>query len=211
VTFHGSNGNDIWLALPPWDWQLPEAGKVLSYVTDPLSETAVMAGSGSIDLWLQSTAPDTDLQVTLSEVRPDGKETYVQAGWLRASHRKLNDAASSVLRPVHTNLESDAADLLQGKYVLARVELFPFAHVFRAASRIRLTVESPGGDRPLWKFDVLPADSEVTTTIARSAAHSSRVVLPLVPDIEVTTQLPACPALRGQPCRTYEELVNTPG
>lgn len=31
--------------------------------------------------------------MTLSEVRPDGKETYVQSGWLRASHRKLNDAA----------------------------------------------------------------------------------------------------------------------
>jgi hypothetical protein len=209
VTFQGSNSNDIWLALPPWHWQSPEAGKALSYVTDPLSDTAVMAGSGSVDLWLNSTVRDTDVQVTLSEVRPDGMETYVQNGWLRASHRKLNDAASSVLRPVHTYLASDAAKLPQDGYVLARVELFPFAHVFRAGSRIRLTVESPGGDRPLWKFDVLPADGAVTNTVARSAAHPSRVVLPLVPGIDVPTQLPPCPALRGQPCRAYEELANT--
>lgn len=211
VTFHGSNGNDIWLALPPWDWQPLAAGKALAYVTDPLSDPVVMAGSGSVDLWLKSTARDTDVQVTLSEVRPDGKETYVQAGWLRASHRKLNDAASSELRPVHTNFQSDAVDLPQGQYVLARVELFPFAHVFRAGSRLRIAVESPGGDRPLWKFDVLPADGEVVNTVAHSSAQPSRVVLPILPGVDVSTALPPCPALRGQPCRTYEELVNTPG
>jgi predicted acyl esterase len=210
VTFHGSNSNDIWLARPPWDWKPLEAGKAVAYVTEPLSDTVVMAGSGSVDLWLKSTARDTDLQVTLTEVRPDGGETYVQIGWLRASHRKLNEAASSVLRPVHTNFESDAADLPEGEYVLARVELFPFAHVFRAGSRVRISVESPGRDRPLWKFDVLAAEGEVINTIAHSAAHPSRIVLPVVPGIDVTTSLPPCPALRGQPCRTYEDLVNTP-
>ncbi|MFM9053726.1 MAG: CocE/NonD family hydrolase C-terminal non-catalytic domain-containing protein, partial [Solirubrobacterales bacterium] len=33
------------------------------------------------------------LQVTITEVRPDGKETLVQSGWLRASHRKLDPKA----------------------------------------------------------------------------------------------------------------------
>ena len=36
---------------------------------------------------------DTDLQVTLTEIRPDGKETYVQSGWLRASMRALDQEA----------------------------------------------------------------------------------------------------------------------
>ncbi len=39
-----------------------------------------------------------------------------------------------------------------------RVELFPFAHVFRAGSRIRITVEAPGGNRPFWTFADLPAN-----------------------------------------------------
>ena len=46
-------------------------------------------GNASVDLWLKSTAPDTDIQVTITEVRPDGKEMYVQNGWLRASDRAL--------------------------------------------------------------------------------------------------------------------------
>jgi predicted acyl esterase len=211
VTLHGSDENKVWLALPPWDWRPLVAGKAVAYATDPLPETVVMAGSASADLWIQSTAKDTDIQVTLSEIRPDGQEVYIQNGWLRASHRKVDDNASTILRPVQTHLQSDAADLPAGKFVQARVEVFPFAHVFRAGSRLRISVGAPGGTRPLWKFDALPADGEVTNTIGRSAAAPSRIVLPVVPGVDVTTPLPPCPGLRGQPCRTFEEFNNTPG
>ena len=176
--------------------------------TDPLSEDLVMAGSGSVDLWLQSTAPDVDIQVTLSEIRPDGKETYVQNGWLRASHRKLDDHASTVLRPIQTHRAVDAVALPAGQFVQARVELFPFAHVFRQNSRLRISVEAPGGSRPFWKFDALPADGEVVNTISRAAALPSRIVLPVIPDVSVPTALPPCPALRGQPCREYVAIQN---
>ena len=39
-----------------------------------------MLGTGSVDLWVRSTATDADLEVVLSEVRPDGKEVLVQTG-----------------------------------------------------------------------------------------------------------------------------------
>jgi uncharacterized protein len=211
VTSCHNCGDGVWRAKPPWDWQPLPDSKALAYVTEPLTEALEMIGSGSVDLWLKSTAKDTDVQVTLSEVRPDGKETYVQSGWLRASHRKLNESVSTVLRPVQTHYEADIADLPAGEFVEARVELMPFAHVFRAGSRIRISVEGPGGDRPEWKFDALPADGEQINTIERSAVHASRLVLPLVPDANITTALPPCPSLRGQPCRTYVELTNTPG
>jgi predicted acyl esterase len=210
TTFSG-NGNDVWKALPAWDWRPPDPGKAVAYATDPLTETMVMAGSGSVDLWLKSTVADVDLQVTLSEIRPDGQETYVQCGWLRASQRKLDAAASTLLRPVQTHLQADAAELPAGQFVEARVELFPFAHVFRTGSRIRITVDAPGGSRPLWQFDDLTADGQVINTIGRSAAAPSRVVLPVVPGVEVTTPLPPCPGLRGQPCRAFVEFTNTPG
>ena len=32
---------------------------------------------------VRASAPDVDLQVTLSEIRPDGQENYIQNGWLR--------------------------------------------------------------------------------------------------------------------------------
>jgi len=209
VTFDG--GDNIWKALAMYDWPPPEAGKAVVYSTDPLADTLVMIGSGSVDLRLKSTAKDTDIQVTLTEVRSDGTEVYVQNGWLRASQRKVDPHVSTVLRPVQTHALADAADLPAGQFALARVELFPFAHVFRAGSRLRLSVEAPGASRPTWKFDALPADGTVVNTIGRSAAAPSRLVLPVVPGIDVPPSLPPCPGLRGQACRMAEEFVNTAG
>lgn len=201
----------VWVALPAWHWMPLTPGKAAAYVSDPLTETLVMAGSGSVDLWLESTATDTDLQVTLSEVRPDGQESYVQSGWLRASRRKLNEAASTELRPVQTHREADAAPLPAGELSEARVELYPFAHIFRSGSRVKIAVSAPGGDRPHWKFEALPAVGTVTNTIAYGPAAPSRVVLPVVPGVTAPATLPPCPSLRGQPCRTYVEYENTPG
>jgi putative CocE/NonD family hydrolase len=201
----------VWVALPARHWMPLVAGKAAAYVSDPLAQSLVMVGSGSVDLWLQSTAPDVDIQATISEVRPDGQEYYVQSGWLRASRRHLNEAASTELRPVQTQREEDAAELPAGQFSEARLELYPFGHIFRAGSRIKIAISAPGGDRPHWKFEALPAVGEVTNTISRSAAMPSRVVLPVIPDVTVPPSLPPCPSLRGQPCRTYVEYENTPG
>jgi predicted acyl esterase len=213
TTFHGSNGNDIWLPLPPWDWQPLTDGKAVAYATPPLDHDVVMIGSGSVDVWFKADAPDVDLQFTLSEIRPDEgqgvKEVYVQTGWGRASRRKLDLVQSTELRPIATGTEPDVEFLEPGgDYVLGRAEIFPFAHVFRAGSRIRISIEPPGGDRPLWTFQAL--DLQANVDIARSAAHPSSVVLPVVPTVTVPANapLPPCPSLRGQPCRDYVPLTN---
>ena len=110
-------------------------------------DTIVM-GSGSADLWISADAADTDLEVTLTEVRPDGTEVLVQSGWLRASHRALDEAASTELHPVQTHLEADAAPLPAGELVPIRVDIYPFAHPFRAGSQLRVTDRRPRRQPP---------------------------------------------------------------
>ena len=207
ATFYSGDGNDIWRAGAPYDWKALPAGTGLGFITPPLAADTVIAGAGSLDLWISSTSADTDLEATISEVRPDGQEVYVQSGWLRASQRALDDGASTELRPVHTNLESDAADLPAGELTAVRVELFPFAHPFRAGSRLRLTIDAPGSNRPVWEFDTI-SEGE-TVTIAHDAEHPSRLVLPVVSGIDVPKEAPpACGSLRGQPCRQWVAAAN---
>lgn len=201
-TSYSGSTTGIWAALPDWDWRALPLGKALAFDSEPLTGEVVMAGPGSVDLWVRSTASDTDLEVTLSELRPDGKEMYVQNGWLRASHRALDASATADLRPWHTHLAGDAAPLPSGELVPVRVEIFPFAHVFRRGSRLRITVEAPGGNRPFWTFADLPAGGTVINEVGHSVGHASRVVLPVIPAIDAPNALPACPSLRGQPCRT---------
>ena len=205
-TLPGDGATDAWKAQPPYDWAPVADGKGVGFVTAALASDVVIAGPSSLDLQLKSSAKDTDLQVTLSEVRPDGNETYVQNGWLRASHRKLDSARSTALDPVPTHLRGDAAPLPAGTFSLVRVPIFPVAHAFRAGSRIRVTVEAVGGDRPRWDFATVD-DGATTNTIA---LVGSQLVLPVVPGATALgTPLPPPTALRGEPNRAYVPASNS--
>ena len=196
-----TTGGGDWAQYPPYQWADPVVGKSLTYVSPALTKDTTMIGSGSVDLWLRSSAPDTDLQVTLTEVRPDGKEVLVQSGWMRASVRKLGPK-STTLQPLPTMLEGDAAPLPAGEFSSVRVEIYPFAHAFRTGSKIRLIVSAPGGDRIAWAFDSQLAGTP-TNEVARTVSHASSLALPVIPGLVIPTGYPACPGLRGQPCRTY--------
>lgn len=199
TTFDDDSGS-IWVARPTYRWKQIPRGKGLGWVTAPLQRQVVPIGTGSVDLWVRTPARDTDLEVTLSEVRPDGTEVYVQSGWLRASHRKLAPG-STAISPAHSHLRADARKLPRRGFAKVRVEIFPFAHVFRPGSRIRITVDAPGNSRPLWDFDTI-ADGE-RVLVAADAAHPSRLVLPVVAGVDAPRKAPRCASLRSQPCRNY--------
>ena len=201
-TIAGGTG-DAWPNLPNYDWRPLPDGKALAFETAALDDDLVMVGTGRVDLWLRTSAPDTDVEVTLTEIRPDGQERYIQNGWLRASHRHLDGAKSTLLRPFHTHRFDDAQEMPAGQFAELNVEIFPFAHVFRAGSRLRISVEAPGGNRPAWTLDALDADGVVTNEVGHSLLYASKVVLPVIPGIEPPAALPPCPSLRGQPCRAY--------
>jgi len=207
-TLPGQGQSQSWEVIPAYDWQPLVDGTAVAYATPPLEEDVTIVGPSSVDLWLRSSAADSDLQVTLSEVRPDGLETYVQNGWLRASHRKLDKKTSSKLEPRPTHLEEHAQPLPAGSFTKLRVGIFAVGHVFRAGSRIRISVEAPGGDRTRWAFDTLVTGGTVENEIARTPQQPSRLVLPVVSGADVPPGLPPCPGLRGQPCRTYVPLDN---
>jgi predicted acyl esterase len=203
-TLPGSGQNDSWALLPPYDWRPYVHGTAVAYATPPLDHDVTIVGPGSVDLSLRSSADDTDIQVTLTEIRPDGKETYVQSGWLRASLRHLDRKTSTKTDPRPTYLERQVRPLPAGKFTKVRVALFASSHVFRAGSRIRISIEAPGGDRTQWRFDTPSTHGLVVNEIGRP----SRLVLPVVADVQAPPALPPCPGLRGQPCRTYVPADN---
>src|SRR3954447_1726781 len=173
-------------------------GGALAYTTPKLTRTLELLGPASLDLWLSSTATDTNLQATITEVRPDGQELYVERGWLTASQRKLDPRATTATMPVHTHLESDVEPLVPGTPTAMRVEILPFDHVFRAGSRIRLIIDTPsqtGG----WNFKPL-ADAGVNS-ILHDAKHPSELVIGTVPGASAPAAYPACDMLLNQPCR----------
>ncbi len=202
-------GGNVWDPLPAYDWQQPAPGYAVVFDSDPLKDDLVMLGSGSVDLWVRSPVNDADLQVSVTEIRPDGQERYVQSGWLRASLRKTAPSATA-LWPEHTFTKEDAALLVPGEWTAARVGICGFGHVFRAGSRIRLIVDTPGGTRAAWEFANKVFPGTVRQDISHSAMYPSSVLLPVLQGVSSTTPLPPCPSLRAQECRDYMPYTNTP-
>jgi len=206
----GTVPGGLWGATPPYKWTQNPAGTAASYLSAPLGSNAVVIGSGAVQLWIKASAPSVDLQATVSEVRPDGKETFVQNGWLRADERKLA-RTSTLLAPVLSLRAADVARLPKGRFTQVTIPLYYEGHAYRRGSRIRITVSTPGGDQPVWAFAETQPTGRATVQIARSSRFPSRVVLPVVPGVSVPTALPPCPGLRGEPCRSYRPYVNTAG
>lgn len=194
-------------------WPALAAGEALVYETAPFSDDRLLLGSGVVSLAVAADAADADLQATISEIRPDGQEMYVQTGWLRVSHRALGYPADAAT--LHTHASSDAAPIPEGELVDALVEIFPAAHVFRAGSKLRLTIDSPGGNRNLWAFDVVGNDgTDVLVQLGgdADATAPSTLTLPMFdPPADLDPALPVCGSQRSQPCRPAVSWTNRVG
>lgn len=173
----------------------------LSFTTAALPQALSFYGEGSADLWLSATVRDTDVQVTLSEVRPDGREMFIQRGWLRASMRALDPARTTSLRPWGDFTEAAVLPLVAGEPALMRMEIRKFAHVFRAGSGIRLTIDTPS-QTGAWIFGNLKTPS--TNTVWFDKTRPSKLVLGYVL-YEHADALPSCTRTLLQACRANEE------
>lgn len=201
-----------------WDWRQRPAGTSVSYVSKPFGADTTVLGAGAVYAWVRSSARSVDLQATVSEVRPDGTETFVQSGWVRGNERALAKGEDNVLKqkstllePVLSLREADVRPMPADRFVRVPIPLYFSGHPYRAGSRLRVTISAPNGDQPIWAFATAQprgADGSTTVAIGHSRAMPSRLVLPVVRRLGVPTALPDCGVLRNQPCRAYVARPN---
>ena len=198
-----------------WNWEQNPSGSAISYVSAPLKTNTTVIGGGAVYVWVESSTSDVDLQATVSEVRQDGNETFVQNGWIQASERKLStgtdnefDTPSTLIDPIPSYTKADTKPMPAGKFVEVAIPLYYEGHVYRAGSSIRVTISAPNGTQPVWSFGQTVPSGTATVSIAFSKSMPSSLVLPVVPGVQVPTSLPACPSLRNEPCRPYQPIVN---
>ncbi len=204
----GSGAGGIWTALPDYEWSQPAEGNALSYVSKPLAEDTTVLGNGYVRAWVRSSKSNVDLQATVTEVRPDELETFVQGGWLRGNMRKLDKEKSTKLSPVLSLRKSDVQPLPDDRFVKVTIPLYYQGHSYRAGSRIRVLISAVGGDQPIWAFAKARPKGTADVDVAFGKSQKSKLVLPTVPGMEVPDELPPCPGLRGEPCRDYVPFEN---
>lgn len=145
---------------------------VLVYSTPPLDQGIELTGPIEADLYVSSSARDTDFTVKLIDVYPDGTAYNVQEGILRARYREGFDR-EVLMEP--------------GTVYPIRVNVHSTSNYFGPGHRIRVEVSSSNFPRFDRNLNTGGANSRDTTMVVarnvihHSARYPSHLVLPVVP------------------------------
>ena len=123
-------------------------GDGLTFLSQPLSEETEITGPLAANLRISSSTEDADMFAVFRVFTADLREitflgaidphTPVAQGWLRASHRKLDEKLSTLYRPYHSH--DEVQPLVPGKPVDLAIELWPTSIVVPKGFRIGLSV-----------------------------------------------------------------------
>ncbi len=159
--------------------------QVLRYATAPMAEDTEVTGPGALYMFAAIDTDDTNFIVKLNDVDPSGNRSPVSTGWLKASHRELDESKSRPWRPHHPHTR--AIPVVPGEIHRYAIRIYSMSWVFKAGHRIELEVRSQeASDDPqaaLLPPDAshLPSGRATTHKIYRDKEHPSPLLLPIIP------------------------------
>ncbi|MCC7107194.1 MAG: hypothetical protein IT307_18835, partial [Chloroflexi bacterium] len=158
-----------------WVWGKPR----LVYRSAPVDEPLEVTGPLQLDLWLASSAADTDLFVTLFDEGPGGSTRVLTKGWLRASHRAIDPARGRPNQPWHPHTSTEP--LTPGQPTLLPIEIISTCNVFHPGHRVRLEIGSCDSlaENPFWYHRGLV--SPVRNTVLGGGSQASVLHVPVIP------------------------------
>ncbi|QGK68661.1 CocE/NonD family hydrolase [Allosaccharopolyspora coralli] len=178
-------GLDAAHAAPDGFYQAPltvtDTVEILSWNTAPFERDTELIGTGAAHLFAEIDQEDTNFILRLWDEGPDGSHQLITSGYLKASHRELDDRTTEG-NPHHPHTR--AVPVEPGKIEEYVLRLYPFAATFKPGHRLKVELSNnePLADKhnsllPPDAFH-LPVGRPVAHKIYRDATHQSRLVLP---------------------------------
>jgi len=150
----------------------PADQKSLTFTTEPFTDDVEITGPGTAELYVSSTADDTDFVTTLIDVRPDGYAAILRQNILRASRREST---------------SKPTPIKPGQIYKLTIPIYPVSDVFGKGHRLRLTVSSSSFPRWMPSHNKFNLNSEeapyvaARNTIYHDAQRPSVLTVPVIP------------------------------
>lgn len=186
-------------------------GDGLTFLSNPVTEATEICGPMAVKLNVSSDTKDADMFVVLRVFQSDMKEvtfrgaldphTPVASGWLRASHRKLDEAKSEPYAPQHTH--DEVQSLTPGEVYELDIEIHSSGIVVPKGYRFALSIRGcdyvyPGepnaglsnmkntftGVGPFLHDDETDRPPEVfdnNVTVHLGGDHAGYLLLPVIP------------------------------
>jgi predicted acyl esterase len=153
------------------------------------TEELEITGPVRLHLWISSSAPGTDLFVALRQfdehgtelagIGPRGGPVPMSVGWLRASHRELDERRSLEWRPWHTH--TNEQPLVAGEPTLVDIEIWPTCMVLAPGHQLRLEIRGNDEHMNPLSHNYPGATPSGEVTILTGPGHDSYLLLPVIP------------------------------
>jgi predicted acyl esterase len=187
IPFNLHYNNRMLCEIEPWpealSYSYPDApGErgFLKYYSAPMVENTEVVGPMALNLYASCRGTDINFFVGLWDANPEGRETCLSRGWLKASHRQLDEKKSKPWHPVYTH--TNPKPLVPGQVYQFAIDLLPAANLFKAGHRIVLKI-SGADDEPESLSEVkmyhLCSQTPNTITIYHNAEYPSHLLLPI--------------------------------
>ncbi len=135
----GKEGPDGFAPYLHVDQRIDDA-HALTYTTAPAARPLRLAGPSELRFSAITEASDMAWVVRLSDVAPDGSQTPITQGWLRASFRHVDPARSRPGAPYLTDDRHDPVTI--GLTTEYRVDIWDTAYTVAPGHRLRLWLSS---------------------------------------------------------------------
>lgn len=182
---------------PSDDLVYKDGPDILYYQSEPFDSPKVIVGPMTATLFIESTAPEMDLYVSLADEYPNGRFVHLYRGMLRASHRDLDTERTlhnengDIIRPYHHHTNPKIP--IPGETYRYDVEVWPGGHLMYPSHRLLMAIHTPPLFEARWGYE--PSRSPGTNTVYRTRDRPSSILLPLV---DWESDLPPEPA-PGEP------------
>jgi len=157
-------GNVNWWGDFPWDQRGTDAYSLV-YDTEPLEKDLEILGFPRAILYVSADAPQANWIVRLSDVAPDGTVTQVAGAGLNGAHRKSAE---------------EPEGLVPGQVYKLEFDLHFTSWIFPKGHRLRLAVNNA-----IWPM-IWPTPFVMTTSLAVDGLNASHVVLPVIPQSDLS-------------------------
>jgi len=177
----------------------------LRYITDPLTEDVTVAGPSVLVLHAAIDQSDTNWIVILKDIGPDVSvqtaregerhvpgnlpERELTRGWLKASHRALDQKRSRPGRPWHPLTREAQQPVTPGEIVEYQIEILATANCFKAGHRIAIDITAldvPTGVAGATNAEYVPyhicSSRTVVHHVHHDPKHPSHLLLPVLKD-----------------------------
>ncbi len=156
----------------PTDQRL-ESGQGLTWRTGALKRAMTVAGPIALHLVAASSATNTDWFAKISDVAPDGSESIVSEGQLRASLRALAPG-STPTEPLEKL--TTPRSLKPGRFYTFQIALAPAAYRFKPGHRLQIRITSDNLPNALpGTLDLNPSDPSKIFTPLPPATNTVRL------------------------------------